>query len=90
MVTDVIKDDDVSMNIEETDLFAVKSEKLGRTLELMEPKDKMILLMKYQDDISIKEIKESLAIGESAVKMRIKRARHKAVSIYSELLEEVV
>ncbi|AOW17368.1 RNA polymerase subunit sigma-70 [Polaribacter vadi] len=90
VVTDVIKDDDVSMNIEETDLFAVKSEKLGRTLELMEPKDKMILLMKYQDDISIKEIKESLAIGESAVKMRIKRARHKAVSIYSELLEEVV
>lgn len=90
VVTDVIKDDDVSMNIEETDLFAVKSEKLGRTLELMEPKDKMILLMKYQDDISIKEIKESLAIGESAVKMRIKRARYKAVSIYSELLEEVV
>ena len=90
VVTDVIKEDDVSMNIEETDLFAVKSEKLGRTLELMEPKDKMILLMKYQDDISIKEIKESLAIGESAVKMRIKRARHKAVSIYSELLEEVV
>jgi RNA polymerase sigma-70 factor (ECF subfamily) len=51
----------------------------------MEPKDKMILLMKYQDDMSIKEIKEALGVGESAVKMRIKRAKQKVVSIYGEL-----
>lgn len=85
VVTDVIKDDDVSQEIDDAALFELKSDKLAKALELMEPKDKMILLMKYQDDMSIKEIKEALDIGESAVKMRIKRAKQKVVSIYGEL-----
>lgn len=85
VVTDIIKDDCVSVELEDTELFALKSEKLGKVLELIEPKDKMILLMKYQDDISIKDIKETLVIGESAVKMRIKTAKHKVASIYAEL-----
>ena len=85
VVTDVIKDDDVTLEIEDADLFALKSEKLAKALELIDAKDKMILLMKYQDDMSIKEIKEALAIGESAVKMRIKRAKQKVVSIYGDL-----
>lgn len=45
----------------------------------------MILLMKYQDDKSIKEIKEVLNIGESAVKMRVKRAKAKVVKVYESL-----
>lgn len=85
IVTDVFKDDDVSVEIEEAQLFALKSEKMAKALELMEPEDKMILLMKYQDDMTIKEIKESLNIGESAVKMRIKRAKQKLVRTYEEL-----
>ena len=85
VVTDVIKDDDVSQEIDDAQLFELKSDKLAKALELMDPKDKMILLMKYQDDMSIKEIKEALEIGESAVKMRIKRAKQKVVSIYAEL-----
>ncbi|MBU3010619.1 sigma-70 family RNA polymerase sigma factor [Polaribacter vadi] len=85
VVTDVIKDDDVSEEIDDAALFELKSDKLAKALDLMDPKDKMILLMKYQDDMSIKEIKEALGIGESAVKMRIKRAKQKVVSIYGEL-----
>ena len=85
VVTDVIKDDDVSVEIEDSELFALKSKKLAKALELMDAKDKMILLMKYQDDMSIKEIKEALDIGESAVKMRIKRAKQKVISIYGDL-----
>ena len=85
VVTDIIKDDDVSEEIEDAQLFELKSEKLAKALALMDPKDKMILLMKYQDDMSIKEIKEALGIGESAVKMRIKRAKQKVISVYGEL-----
>jgi RNA polymerase sigma-70 factor (ECF subfamily) len=85
VVTDVIKEEDVSQEIDDVTLFELKSEKLAKALTLMDPKDKMILLMKYQDDMSIKEIKESLDVGESAVKMRIKRAKQKVVSIYGEL-----
>ncbi|WP_337994796.1 RNA polymerase sigma factor [Polaribacter ponticola] len=63
----------------------MKSEKLVKALSLIDIKEKMILLMKYQDDMSIKEISEVLDIGESAVKMRIKRAKQKVVIAYEEL-----
>jgi len=45
----------------------------------------MILLLKYQDDLSLKEIQQLLQIGESAVKMRLKRAREKVISVYKNL-----
>jgi RNA polymerase sigma-70 factor (ECF subfamily) len=40
--------------------------------------------MKYQDDLSIKEISESLDISESAVKMRLLRAKEKLRKVYLE------
>ncbi len=85
IVTDQIKEDDNSVEVEDAQLFELKSEKLAKALAIIDPKDKMLLLMKYQDDMSIKEIKEALDIGESAVKMRIKRAKQKVISVYGEL-----
>ena len=85
VVTDNIQDDDVSQEIDDLTLFELKSEKLAKALSLIDPTEKMILLMKYQDDMSIKEIKDFLNIGESAVKMRIKRAKQKVVRTYEEL-----
>ncbi|WNW01554.1 sigma-70 region 4 domain-containing protein [Tenacibaculum sp. HL-MS23] len=41
--------------------------------------------MKYLKDMSIKEISEILNIGDSAVKMRLKRTKEKVVKIYNEL-----
>ncbi len=54
-------------------------------LERLPVDDKMILLMKYQDDMSIKDVAETLRKTESAVKMRLKRAKHKAFEIYKEI-----
>ncbi|WP_439153254.1 RNA polymerase sigma factor [Winogradskyella sp.] len=51
-------------------------------MELISPDKKMILLLKYQDNLSIKELSESLDIGESVVKMRLKRAKEKLVRNY--------
>ncbi len=85
VVTDNIKDDDLLQEIDDATLFELKSEKLAKALSLIEPADKMILLMKYQDDMSIKEIQQVLEVGESAVKMRIKRAKQKVVRTYEEL-----
>ena len=85
VVTDNIKDDDVTLEVDDATLFELKSEKLAKALSLIDPADKMILLMKYQDDMSIKEIQQVLEVGESAVKMRIKRAKQKVVRTYEEL-----
>lgn len=79
-----ISDSD-ELDSSEESLFEMKADKLKKSLELIEPDEKMILLMKYQDDFSIKEISESLEIGESAVKMRLKRAREKVINVYENL-----
>lgn len=86
IVTDQIKEEDNGLDeIDDAALFELKSDKLAKALELISPAEKMILLMKYQDDMSIKEIAGVLELGESAVKMRLKRAKAKVVETYNEL-----
>lgn len=66
-------------------LFEMKTNKLKKALSLIDPNDKMILLLKYQDDFSVKEIQEVLELNNSAVKMRLKRAREKVIVVYKNL-----
>jgi len=71
--------------ISDNDIFKLKAEKLMKALTMIDPNDKMILLLKYQDDLSIKELQTVLEIGESAVKMRLKRAKEKVIELYNKL-----
>ena len=52
--------------------------------------DSRILLMKYQDAMSIKEIAEELDKTESAVKMQLKRAKERAKKLRKEIFPEPV
>lgn len=53
-------------------------------LELIHPEEKALLLMKYQDNLSMKQISSALRISEDAAKMRLKRARTRVIYLYSE------
>lgn len=53
----------------------LKLTKLKRLIKQLKPEEEVILLMRYQDGMSIKQISAILKIGESAVKMRLKRVR---------------
>lgn len=64
------------------ELAHIAAERLLELLEKIRSEDKLILLMKYRDDLSIKEIQDVLSISESAVKMRIKRAKEKIQELY--------
>ncbi len=81
VVTDQVKDDVVEDEIDDASLFALKSDQLAKALQMIDPNEKMILLMKYQDDMSIKEIGILLELGESAGKMRLKRAKERVSQI---------
>lgn len=70
-------------------LLGIKAETLKRLLDEINPGDKAILLMKFQDDASIKEIAEMLDLGESAVKMRIKRAKASALKEFKRIHQEL-
>ena len=85
VVSDQIKEEPVFEEMDTVNLLKVKLERLAEILALIKPAEKIILLMKYQEDMSIKEIMCVLKISESAVKMRIKRAKAKAVKIHREL-----
>ena len=79
-----IEDSGYSIEDNDSDINQLKVEKLKEALELISPEEKMILLLKYQDYLSIKELTDILDIGESAVKMRIKRAKEKLINVYND------
>jgi RNA polymerase sigma-70 factor (ECF subfamily) len=69
-------------------LLTMQADRLRTVLENIPVGDKAILLMKYQDDLQIKEIADMLHKTESAIKMKIKRAKHKAQMVYDELFPD--
>lgn len=71
-------------NDDDDGFINMRVDTLKEALELISPDEKMILLLKYQDSLSIKELVSVLDIGESAVKMRIKRAKDKLLKVYNE------
>lgn len=84
-----IEDDNGRMikdvEIESLDEFQqIEPEQLERLLEKVKADEKMILLMKYQEDLTIKDIQSIFNISESAVKMRIKRAKEKIRFLYEQ------
>ncbi|MCK8481186.1 RNA polymerase sigma factor [Psychroserpens algicola] len=80
--------ENISEDYDETSDFSdLRVDKLKKALELVSPDEKMILLLKYQDNLSIKEIESVLGVGQSAVKMRIKRAKDKLLTVYENNLK---
>ena len=71
--------------VDDRELLEMEFERLKEVLERIPEGDKMLLLMKYLDGMQIKEIAFSLGKTESAIKMRIKRAKLKARRVYDRL-----
>lgn len=72
-------------SIQEADLLELKVEQLKLILAELGVADRMILLMKYQDDMSIRDIAEILGKSENAVKMMLKRSKERANKVYIKL-----
>lgn len=68
----------VSEEVSDEEFLSARVVHLEWALQDIAPEERMILLMRYQDDMSIKEIQEALQLGESAVKMRLLRAKNRA------------
>ncbi len=67
----------------EADLEEASYENLMQILEEIHPEEKVLLMMKYQDNLPIKHIAQTLRISEDAVKMRLKRARTRVIYMYN-------
>ena len=74
---------DLHIEVDDYSLFQLQVDKLEKALEIIDSEDKMILLLKYQDSVSIKELTLTLEVGESAIKMRLKRAKSRLIDAYN-------
>ena len=68
----------------DAELAELEEQRLRKALQKIVPEEKSILMMKYQDELSIKEIATTLDISESAVKMRLLRAKERLKKVYIE------
>lgn len=75
----------LQIETEDYSLFQLREDTLKKALEIISPEDKMMLLLKYQDDFSIKDLMVVLEVSESAIKMRLKRAKARIIEAYNNL-----
>lgn len=80
---------DIIDDVPDNELLEIEVKRLKIVLDELPVGDKAILLMKYQDELQIREIAGTLDKTESAIKMKIKRAKHKAQKIYKEIFPAV-
>jgi RNA polymerase sigma-70 factor (ECF subfamily) len=71
-------------NTRETDFL----KKWNYALSQMSDKDKSIIILKYQEKVSIKTLEDLLGVRNSAAKMRVKRAKERFTFYYNEYQEE--
>ncbi len=72
----------------ETDLQDLSYDNLMKIMEMIHPEEKALLIMKYQDNLSGKQIATTLRISEDAVKMRLKRARTRVIYLYKKFFQK--
>ena len=77
--------EDIVDEVDDKELLEVKLERLKVIMDKIPVDDKSILMMKYLDGMSIKEIGAVIDKTESAIKMKIKRAKMKFVRMHDSI-----
>lgn len=73
---------DYSADDDDAELAEMEARQLQQAMLKMAPDEQTLLLMKYQDEASIRDIAAVYNLTESAVKMRLKRSRDKLKKYY--------
>lgn len=76
--------------ISDAEFLEMDLKRLGKALNEIPESDKAVLLMKYQEGIPIKELAVITNKSESAVKMKLKRAKSKVHKIYEGMVISVL
>lgn len=82
---DIERAPDLADEVPDEELLRMEVHQLKEVLREMPVGDSAILLMKYQDDMSIKDIADILGKTDSAIKMQIKRAKERAKKLKEDL-----
>lgn len=88
-IEDVSEDDYDAEGVHEKVLLEMKIQYVQEILNEMKAEERSLILMKYQDNMSIAELAEMMNASESAIKMKLKRTRDKIRKRYFELNPEM-
>lgn len=69
---------------ERQELKEIQLSELEIVFQQLKQEERLILLMRYQDALSVKAIARALGVGQSAVKMRLKRSRDHLAQLLTE------
>lgn len=75
---------DIAEEDEDLESIEMDAKRLRAALQEISYEERTILLMKYQDNFSIRDIADTFGLTESAVKMRLKRTKEKLKKRYLE------
>jgi len=76
--------EDNSKELEEKEVIELEIERLKELLPKLQDMDRAILIMRYLEEKPVKEIMTIIDQGESATKMRLKRARDRMRKLYEQ------
>jgi RNA polymerase sigma factor (sigma-70 family) len=77
---------DTNPELSDAAFLEMNVNKLAAAMEKIPTDDKTLLIMKYKDGVSIKELAEITNKTESAIKMKLKRAKDKVREHYDKIL----
>lgn len=74
--------DDTEEDLSEKKLLELNLDHLEHYISLLKEDEHIIILMKYMDGLTIREISETIGQKESSIKMKLKRTREKLLNMY--------
>lgn len=82
--TSLDEDVDQYTHAEDSESTEDSLQQLTKALSAIAPQEALILKLKYQDGLDVRQIATQLNLNDSAVKMRLKRSRDKVRLLYTE------
>ena len=79
--------DDGAATLDDKLLKELRLDQLERLLKQLRPEEEVLLVLKYQEAMSVLQIANILQLNESAVKMRLKRARERLAKLLNGLYD---
>jgi len=76
--------EDRAQELEDKEAIELEIERLKALLPKLQDMDRAIIMMRYLEEKPIKEIMQIIGQGESATKMRLKRARDRMRKLYEQ------
>ncbi len=80
----IVQSKHIRIEVSDAILFQMKEDRLSKAIDRIDPEDKAILLLRYQDDVSEKEMESLLKVDSKEIRARLRKAKARIIETYYE------